>query len=210
MKTMSRTKRSSHPASPAEDSLTKAVGANLRRLRAERTWSMDELAARSGVSKAMLHQIELGKSIPTIAVVWRIADGLKVPFSEMLSQPQVASDVLLTQAEAKYLTNAAGTFSSRALFPFNGPARTAELYELHIKSGGIERASAHAHGTVEHLILVHGTVVVDIDGSARTLTLGDCLVFAADRPHTYSCPDGGQEALLFLMMTYALPEQIHA
>jgi transcriptional regulator with XRE-family HTH domain len=206
---MARTKRSAHTPSPAEDSLTKAVGENLHRLRAERKWSMDELSARSGVSKAMLHQIELSKSIPTIAVVWRIADGLKVPFSELLSQPREASDVLLTQREAKYLTNAAGTFSSRALFPFNGPARTAEFYELRIKPGGTENASAHAHGTVEHLALVRGTLEVEVDGSTRKLAAGDCLVFAADRPHCYRNPEDGDEAQIFLMMTYALPEQIH-
>lgn len=206
---MARTKRSSHTPSPAEDSLTRAVGENLRRLRAERKWSMDELTARSGVSKAMLHQIELGKSVPTIAVVWRIADGLKVPFSELLSQPRSESDVLLTQAEAKYLTNAAGTFSSRALFPFNGPPRSAEFYELRVKPGGVEKAAAHAHGTVEHLALVHGTITVEVDGSSRNLAPGDCFVFAADRPHCYRNPDGGQEAQLFLMMTYALPGQVH-
>lgn len=206
---MARTKRSSRTPSPAEDSLTRAVSDNLRRLRAERKWSMDELSARSGVSKAMLHQIEMGKSVPTIAVVWRIADGLKVPFSEMLNQPRESSDVLLTQAEAKYLTNAAGTFSSRALFPFNGPARTAEFYELRIKPGGMESATAHAHGTIEHLALVSGTVEVEVNGTVHKLKPGDCYVFAADCPHVYRNPEGGKEAQLFLMMTYALPEQIH-
>jgi len=206
---MVRSKRQPHTPSPAEGSLTRAVGENLHRLRSERKWSMDELSARSGVSKAMLHQIELGKSVPTIAVVWRIADGLKVPFSELLNQAHEASDVLLTQAEAKYLTNAAGNFSSRALFPFHGPARTAEFYELRIKPGGLERASAHAHGTVEHLALVHGTVVVEVAGSTRTLQPGDCLVFAADRPHCYRTPVDSEEARLFLMMTYALPGQLH-
>ena len=207
---MSRTKRSSTPSKPGEDSLTKAVGENLRRMRAERKWSMDELASRSGVSKTMLHQIEMGKSIPTIAVVWRIADGLKVPFSDMLSQPQAASDVLLTRSEAKYLTNSEGTFASRALFPFSGPARMSEFYELRIKPGGVERAAAHAHGTVEHLALVSGAVDVEVDGLVRRLSPGDCLVFAADRPHIYSAPSDGQDSLLFLMMTYALPEQIHS
>ena len=111
---MARTKRSEQPPNPQEDALTRAVGVNLKRLRSERAWSMDQLAERSQVSKAMLHQIEAGKSVPTIAVVWRLADGLKVPFSELLTQPQVASDVLLRKASAKYLTNSEGTFASRA------------------------------------------------------------------------------------------------
>jgi transcriptional regulator with XRE-family HTH domain len=206
---MPRIKRSAVPPKPGEDSLTRAVGANLKRLRAERAWSMDELASRSGVSKAMLHQIEMGKSVPTIAVVWRIADGLKVPFSEMLSQPRESSDVVLRQDEAKYLTNSAGTFSSRALFPFDGRARSSEFYELRVKPQGIEKAAAHAHGTVEHLAVVSGILDVEVDGQAHQLGAGDCLVFAADRPHTYRNADKKADAHVYLMMTYALPGQIH-
>jgi transcriptional regulator with XRE-family HTH domain len=171
---------------------------------------MDELATRSTVSKAMLHQIEMGKSVPTIAVVWRIADGLKVPFSDLLAQPQCSSDVVLRREDAKLLTNAAGTFSSRALFPFDSPARTAEFYELRLKPGGIEKAAAHARGTVEHLILVSGAVEVDVDGTLHRLADGDCLVFVADRPHIYRSIDPKRESLLYLMMTYALPGQVHS
>lgn len=207
---MPRTARAARPANPAADALSRAVGENLRILRGERGWSLDQLAARSGVSKPMLHQIETGKSVPTIAVVWRIADGLQVPFSRLLSRPRAREDVLLTRSDAKYLTNSAGTFSSRALFPFDGPPRTAEFYELRIAAGGVENAAPHAHGTVEHLALVQGAVDVGIDGGTRRLAAGDCLVFAADRPHSYSVPAGSGEALLYLMMTYALPGQVHS
>ncbi|MEK7413536.1 MAG: XRE family transcriptional regulator [Planctomycetota bacterium] len=207
---MPRSKRPTQPTNPQEDALTRAVGVNLKRLRSERGWSMDQLAERSQVSKAMLHQIEAGKSVPTIAVVWRLADGLKVPFSDLLSQPHQSSDVVLRKATAKYLTNAEQTFSSRALFPFEGPARTAEFYELRLKPGCVEEAEAHTHGTMEHLALVNGGVTVEVDGVKHVLTPGDCLVFRADRPHAYRSTMAKDESLLFLMMTYALPGQIHA
>lgn len=207
---MPRTKPPSHTPNSQEDALTRAVGVNLKRLRSERQWSMDQLAERSRVSKAMLHQIEAGKSVPTIAVVWRLADGLKVPFSELLSQPHHSSDVVLRQDTAKYLTNADRSFSSRALFPFDGPARTAEFYELRLAPGCVERAEAHAHGTIEHLALVSGGVTVEVDGASHVLTPGDCLVFRADRPHAYHNTAVKAESLLYLMMTYALPGQIHA
>ena len=207
---MARPKRSALPPNPQEDALTAAVSGNLKRLRTERGWSMDQLASRSQVSKAMLHQIESGKSVPTIAVVWRLADGLKVPFSDLLTQPRASTDVLLRKANAKYLTNAGGTFASRALFPFDSPARTAEFYELRIKAGGTEQAEPHAHGTTEHLALVSGALVVEVDGQTTTLAPGDCFVFAADRPHSYRNTARSEEALLFLMMTYALPSQIHS
>lgn len=206
---MARTQRASLPANPQQDDLTNAVSSNLRRLRTERGWSMDRLAERSQVSKAMLHQIESGKSVPTIAVVWRLADGLQVPFSELLTQPRISQDVLLRKSSSKFLSNASGTFASRALFPFDGPARTAEFYELRIKAGGVEEAEAHAHGTMEHLALVSGGISVELDGQATVLAPGDCFVFRADRPHRYRSTVRGEESLLFLMMTYVLPGQVH-
>jgi transcriptional regulator with XRE-family HTH domain len=206
---MARPKRNTIASNPQEDSLTHAVSANLRRLRTERGWSMDELSSRSQVSKAMLHQIEMGKSVPTIAVVWRIADGLKIPFSELLTQAKSSSDVVLRRDEAKLLTNAAGTFFSRALFPFDSPARTAEFYEIRLKAGGIEKAAAHAHGTIEHFTVAQGAVEIEVDGTTHRLVAGDCLVFAADKPHVYRHVGQNQEVLAYLMMTYALPGQIH-
>lgn len=207
---MPRSKRPVQASSPVENALTRAVYDNLRRLRSQRGWSMDELSARSGVSKAMLHQIEQGKSVPTIAVVWRIAEGLQVPFGELLKQPEEDVDILLSRSSAKYLTNAEGSFTSRALFPFHGSARTAEFYELRVQPGGREQAAAHAEGTIEHLALVQGSFNLTVGDSTHNLTPGDCLVFAADRPHIYHNPSDSQEAHLFLMMTYALPQQIHA
>ena len=42
------------------------VGGNLRRFRADRALTLEKLAALSGVSRAMLSQIELEQSTPTM------------------------------------------------------------------------------------------------------------------------------------------------
>lgn len=71
--TAARRRRSSRPPAPPESSSTKPtadgmpeVGVNLRWLRAERGLSLEKLAHAAGVSRAMLGQIELGHSTPTI------------------------------------------------------------------------------------------------------------------------------------------------
>src|SRR4051812_14525722 len=61
--------------------LAPVVGANLRRLRVRRGLSLERLSKACGVSRAMLGQIELGRSAPTINVVWKIARALDIPFS---------------------------------------------------------------------------------------------------------------------------------
>ena len=72
------------PAPEATD-LAPVVGANLRRLRTRRGLSLERLAQISGVSRAMLGQIELGQSAPTINVLWKIARALEVTFSALIS-----------------------------------------------------------------------------------------------------------------------------
>src|SRR5438552_16590882 len=64
--------------------LAPVVGANLRRLRMRRGLSLEKLAQKSGVSRAMLGQIELGQSAPTINVLWKIARALDVTFATLI------------------------------------------------------------------------------------------------------------------------------
>src|SRR5262245_3205339 len=115
--------------------LTPILGANLRRLRIRRGLSLERLAKASGVSRAMLGQIELGQSTPTINVVWKIARALAVPFSALISQQRRPRTALLSAARAKGLASADGTFTSRALFPLDG-GRKVDFYELHLRAHG--------------------------------------------------------------------------
>src|SRR5262245_63316478 len=72
------------PASaPAQDVLP-ALAVNLRRLRTRKGFSLERLARASGVSRAMLGQIELAQSAPTINVLWRIASALHTPVNALL------------------------------------------------------------------------------------------------------------------------------
>ena len=57
------------------------LAATLKHLRQQRGWSLSRLAEETGVSKAMLGQIERNESSPTVATLWKIATGLNVPFS---------------------------------------------------------------------------------------------------------------------------------
>src|SRR5512139_1809103 len=82
-----------HGAASAD--LTPVVGANLRRLRVRRGLSLEKLSRQSGVSRAMLGQIELGQSAPTINVLWKISTALGVPFSALISsRTQAGAQVL--------------------------------------------------------------------------------------------------------------------
>jgi transcriptional regulator with XRE-family HTH domain len=193
------------PASAAETApsadLAPVVGGNLRRLRGKRGLSLEKLSRLSGVSRAMLGQVELGQSAPTINVLWKISTALGVPFSALMGSKEAGGVTVLRSEQAKVLSSHDGRFRSRALFPFDEPRRVG-FYELRLGPRGEERAEAHAPGTVENLVVASGTVEIEVGGAREQLRAGDAIVFEADAPHVYRNAGDG-EAVMFLVMTYA-------
>ncbi|NJM91167.1 MAG: helix-turn-helix domain-containing protein [Myxococcales bacterium] len=170
-------------------------------LRTRRGLSLEKLAQASGVSRAMLGQIELGQSAPTINVLWKIARCLEVTFSALISSRTQSGVLVLRSTDAKVLTSKDRSFASRALFPFDEPRRV-EFYELRLSAGGIEHADGHAPGTSENLVVSVGTVEIEVGGEHHRLDAGDSILFEADSPHVYH-NIGRSEAVMFLVMTYA-------
>ncbi len=177
------------------------ISTALRELRAARNLSLDKLAHESGVSRAMLSQIELGRSTPTITVLWRIARALGVPFSSLLADPAQEDPLVLRAGRAKILKSADGSFSTRALFPLD-QAHSAEFYELRLAARGVEVADAHAPGTAENLVVTTGTLEIKVGGASIELKAGDATYFQADVPHEYRNPTS-HETIAYLVMTYA-------
>lgn len=193
---------SPEPASPEPPrDLSPVVGRNLRRLRMQRGLSLERLAKASGVSRAMLGQIELGQSAPTINVLWKISRALDVPFSALISSTGGTGTRVLRLHQSKRLTSHDGRFVSRALFPFDEPRRV-EFYELQLKAHSEERADAHLPGTMENLTLLRGTLELEVGNERHLLGPGDAILFEADKPHVYRNV-GAEDLTMYLVMTYA-------
>lgn len=189
------------PPAPPDLPLDAIVGANLRARRAQLGMSLDELAAEAGVSRTLLGQIELGRTEPSIGVVWRIATALGLPFASLLRAEPSGELRVLHRAGAKVLQSADGRFSSRALFPL-GEAVAAEFYELRLAPHSREDADAHRPGTRENLTVASGRLHLHVGGHQQVLETGDAVLFAADVAHAYVNLDA-EPCVLYLVMTYA-------
>jgi transcriptional regulator with XRE-family HTH domain len=192
------------PAPPEDEApdAGPAVGANLRRIRTARALSLDALSRASGVSRAMLSQVELGRSAPTITLLWKIARALDVPFSALISQGSERQNAtVLRAAKARRLTSHDGRFSSRPLFPPDR-ARRVEFYELKLAPHATEAAVPHPPGTTENLVVHRGSVVITAAGERHELAPGDAIHFRADAPHSYK-NTSAVEAVMYLVMQYA-------
>ena len=190
--------------SEAVAGLPAILGHNMRRLRTRQGHSLERLAKLSGVSRAMLGQIETGKSVPTISTLWKIATALGVPFAHLLVADKAQHVAVLRRDQAKVLSSSGGRFTSRALFPFDDE-RHVEFYELRLASQHRENADAHQPGTRENLMVAHGVVEVTVGTDPPcVLAAGDAILFEADEPHAYR-NISDTEAVMYLVMTYANP-----
>ena len=179
------------------DEINVQVAERLRRLRRGSGMSLEELSNRSGVSRAMLSQIETLKVNPTIAVLWKIAQGLGVEFSALLGADGATSVRLARAAEARYLYSTDGLFRSRPLLS-NVPGHKVELYELRLEPGAKEEAVPHPAGSYEHLYVTEGSLLLGLGEEVFELSKGDALLFPAERPHRYEAP--GTEAFAGLSL----------
>ena len=168
------------PAQPP--AIAEHVASTVKRLRKGRGWSLDQTAAETGVSKAMLGQIERGESSPTVSTLWKIASGFRVSFSTLFaSQKPSLGELRRDSWESVWGDDAAG-MQARLLFPYD-PLLGFEMFMIELAPGAISESSPHAEGVVEHIVVIEGEMELRIDDRWQTLKAGEGLRFFADRPH---------------------------
>ncbi|MCG6657917.1 helix-turn-helix transcriptional regulator [Halomonas campisalis] len=176
--------------------IARHLATTLRRLRREQGWSLDRTARETGVSKAMLGQIERGESSPTVATLWKIASGFRVSFSTLFTASAAPA-----QQEPVWGEDSAG-MQARLLFPYD-PVLGFEMFEIELAPGAVSASAPHARGVVEHIVVVEGRLALDVDDQPRELAAGETLRFYADRPHVMR--NAGEGRLRFHDVIHYLP-----
>ncbi|MCT4507306.1 MAG: XRE family transcriptional regulator [Tepidibacter sp.] len=165
---------------------TQSIGSVLKQVRVERSLTLEETSTLTGVSKAMLGQIERGKSNPTISVLWKIATGLKVSFSELLGSGDENHDVIdICNIEPVYESD--GKMVLHDVFPYN-PMTGFEYFYITIYQGGHHVSTPHLKSTEEHIVVTKGVLRLTVDGQVYDMTAPSALKFNSSLEHSYSNP----------------------
>ena len=162
---------------------TQHIAVTLKALRQARGWSLARTAEATGVSKAMLGQIERGESSPTVATLWKIASGLEVSFSTFLMETVTA---VPTAGPRTVLSDSAG-MHVRVLIPFD-PDWRLEMFAIDLEPGACSESSPHGPGVVEHVIVIEGALEVAEAGRWQVARAGDVVRLDAAHSHAYRNP----------------------
>lgn len=195
-----KSKKSIPESSP--EAINENLGKRVKKLRADRGWSLEELATTSGVSRSMLSEIEREKANPTLTVTFRIARAFGLTLQELIESAEAsASKIQVIRAnDRNQVYRSDKQCEIRTLSPLN-LEKDVEFYEVSLKPGGALRSQPHFEGTREFITVEEGSVRVESDADSDELTKGDSGTYRADVPHAISNTGKGN-ALVFLVVIY--------
>ena len=159
------------------DGIRSAIARRLKKCRKDRELSLDKAALITGVSKAMLGQIEREESAPTIATLWKIASGLNISFSSFFAG-KGGSDF----RQVPFPNDP--DMAVRVIFPYDAATRM-EMFEVTLTNRHHQRSTPHRFGVVEHVVAVSGVVDLIYEGRVYRLEPGATHRFHADVSHQY-------------------------
>jgi transcriptional regulator with XRE-family HTH domain len=185
------------PRTP-DTKLTAAVARILQSLRAERGWSLDQLASRSGVSKGVLVALEQGRSNPNLATLARIGDAFGVPVTRLVdvSDEPVVRITGPEQARVLWRGEAGGTGT---IIAATEPPWAAELWRWTLQPG--ERFGGEPHGPAskEMAWVESGAVTLTVAGRRYEVAAPRCARFPGGLPHSYA-NEGTAPALITMIV----------
>ena len=176
----------------------RALGGRVHAERTRRGLSLQQLEARSRVSRSMISAIERGVKAATVIVIDRIATALDTSLSRLLSSERRARVIFLPRGEQMVARDPSG-WERRIL----SPALPGVEFELMRTTIGARIDAGeflpHARGSREYVAVERGTLVLTIDGAPHTLHAGDSIYYDGDCRHGFSNP-GRTPCVYYLAM----------
>jgi len=192
-------------ASPPPEAINEFVGKRVKKLRAQRSWSLDDFAAASGVSRSMLSEIERERANPTLTVAARIARAFGLTLQELLNGAEHAPARIqvIRGDDPAQIFRSDKQCEIRTLSPLS-LEKDFEFYQLTLRPGGALRSQPHFEGTREFLTVEKGAVHVESSGDGMDLAAGDSATYAADTAHAI-LNTGKSAAVVYLVVIYTQP-----
>lgn len=181
---------------PEPSAVTAAIARNVKAHRAHRGWSLEHLAARSGVSKGMLVQVEQARSNPSIATLCRISDALGIGLARIVEVAD-APLVRVARADEVALLWTGERGSTGTLLVGADPPTEMELWDWRLEPGDAYDGEGHSTGSRELLTVLEGVLTLTVDGREEQVRTGDAALFSADRVHRYA--NTGTEPARFVL-----------
>jgi len=168
-----------------ERGLAVAIGSRVRLRRQARSWTLDQLASASGVSRRALVNVEQGAANPSVGTLLRIGDALGVGLPALVAPARSEAATVTRSGEGAVLWTG-GNGGRGVLVAGSSPPDVVELWDWSLAPGDRHESEAHTAGTKELIQVLAGTVTVQVAEEEHVLSPGDAIAFPGDLPHGYA------------------------
>jgi transcriptional regulator with XRE-family HTH domain len=174
-----------------EDVSSGQLGERVRALRRERGWTLELLAERSGVSRAMISKLERGEKNPTLVVAARVAEGLGVSLSQLVGIEARREIVVVPKERRMVMRDPETGFERQLLSPsFGGEL---EFIRNVVPEGSTSgEFPPHRRGVEEYVVVEKGRLRAILGSEEHVLEEGDAAYFEADVAHRFDNAGAGE------------------
>jgi transcriptional regulator with XRE-family HTH domain len=184
-------------AGSIDQDIHRRIAQRLARLRADRGWSLDQLAEHTGISRATLSRIERSELSPTAAMLGALCSAYGWTLSRLMANAEARPPQLVRAAEQADWTDPESHYRRRIVSP-PSPDLGGELVEVHVPAGAtVSFEAAPIQGLEHHLWMIAGAMTIDVDGATFDLRAHDCLRYVLTGPSRFR--NTGKRAARYLV-----------
>jgi transcriptional regulator with XRE-family HTH domain len=160
------------------------IADRVRLEREARGWTLADLAARSGVSRAMISKIERCEASPTATLLVRLASAFDLTIGGLLARAERDTDRLVRAADQSVWCDPASGYLRRQIFERTD--HPIELVRVDLPAGARVGMPAASYARIRQLVWVlEGELVIEEGDTRRELAAGDCLGFGPPADTTF-------------------------
>lgn len=177
--------------------LVASIGELMRQARAGR-YSIEEVAARSGVSAGRISQIERGLANPSFTTMWKLASALDLPLGAFFDGSSSENLKVVRRDQRKQLVLPHDDLVYELLTPdLQGRL---EVFLFHVPAGFDNSHGAIRHTGEEFIHILSGSLEVNVGSEAFALLEGDSITYDAGLPH-FVRNESSQKAVAIAVVT---------
>lgn len=179
------------------------IGNKIRELRKSKKYSIIDLSNETDISTGLISQIERNLVVPSIKVMWKIANVLGVNigyfFDEDVEEEPLEEKVVVRKKNRKSIETNDLTKSYELLMP-NLNNKNIEFLLITLKDVTKENKEKVSHTGEECGYIIEGKMKILLENKEYILEAGDSFYFDSKIPHVYE-NYGEEKCVLICAMT---------